>query len=143
MSGGVLEKVRRLVERAAHPGTPRHEAETAAIEACRRIHEHDLLGARAAEKTAEPPRSVVMRSVFVLVFEFSDAYMFVRYRSSLRTSGIPQHEGVRFPKDQVRRVRWIETEEEELAAGVQRGHGWRLASEIEVDASFLERPPHR
>ncbi len=124
------ETAQRLVALATNAGATHHEAASAAIQACRIIREHKLLGSRAEE--APTPAVVAIVATMLCIRETPDHWVFCLLTATSKTKG--SQEFATFPKSVVHAVDWM-TEEEKKKVGFKG----RLASRLTIDAGFVNR----
>ena len=130
---GDLERARKLVALAADSRTPRHEAEQAAIAACRLIASTRLLEQQTSERSEPAPvRPTRLMQELLCTRETSEKYVFFVLGPDFRSRGSSQQ--IEVPKRYVRAVGWMSEEEKR-----ERKLTGRVALYLDVDPGWVSR----
>lgn len=120
------ERLRALVALASDPRTPRHEAEAAAMQACKRLAASGLFG-DAAETPPVP--GFALNIALLLVGESPHAYRFARVTLDTRRVGAKTL-GRWLPKVWVRKIHWAT--EEEIARVLRLKGAQKVTTRLEL-----------
>ena len=116
-----LAQIVNLIELAVHPGTPRHEARNAAMAACRRLYDSDVLSVGAAPPVKE--HVVVLQGPWAVMAD---------HEYSIRVAHLRKAEIGWIPKEHIRETEW------EDPPRTKRAWPQGVLRKIVVSAEWLE-----